>query len=52
MFFWSKGSLTEKRHIRMNLPKSRGGGGGTYGFGAITAARDPRIIQLAAKIYF
>lgn len=35
-----------------NLPTSRGGGGGTYGFGAITGARDPRIIQLAVKIYF
>jgi hypothetical protein len=36
----------------INLPSSGGGGGGTYGFGAITGARDPRIIQLAAKIYF
>lgn len=35
-----------------NLPTALGGGGGTYGFGAITGARDPRIIQLAAKIYF
>ncbi|MFN3324696.1 MAG: hypothetical protein ACK5AZ_14460, partial [Bryobacteraceae bacterium] len=35
-----------------NLPASRGGGGGRYGFGAITAARDPRLIQLAAKFYF
>jgi hypothetical protein len=35
-----------------NLPTSRGGGGGRYGFGAITSARDPRIIQLAAKFYF
>ena len=43
--FDASGALT-------NLPSSRGGGGGTYGFGAITGARDPRIIQLAAKIYF
>jgi hypothetical protein len=35
-----------------NLPTARGGGGGPFGFGAITAARDPRIIQLATKIYF
>lgn len=35
-----------------NLPTSRGGTGGRYGFGAITAARDPRLIQLAAKFYF
>ncbi len=35
-----------------NLPTALGGGGGRFGFGAITAARDPRIIQLAAKIYF
>ena len=35
-----------------NLPTSLGGGGGRYGFGAINAARDPRIIQLAAKFYF
>ncbi len=47
--FDTAGSIT-------NLPSSRGTGpqfgGGTYGFGAITAARDPRIIQLAVKIYF
>ncbi len=35
-----------------NLPSSLGGGGGTYGFGAVNAARNPRIIQLAAKFYF
>lgn len=35
-----------------NLPTSLGGGGGTYGFGALNGARNPRIIQLAAKIYF
>lgn len=35
-----------------NLPTSLGGGGGRYGFGAINSARDPRIIQLAAKFYF
>ena len=39
-----------------NLPSSVTGGatpnGGTYGFGAMNAARNPRIIQLAAKIYF
>jgi hypothetical protein len=35
-----------------NLPTALGGGGGRFGFGAITGARDPRIIQLAAKIYF
>jgi hypothetical protein len=35
-----------------NLPTSRGGGGGRYGFGAVTAARDPRLVQLAAKFYF
>ncbi len=35
-----------------NLPTSRGGGGGRYGFGAVTGARDPRLIQLAAKFYF
>ena len=35
-----------------NLPSSVGGGGGRFGFGAITAARDPRILQIAAKVYF
>jgi len=35
-----------------NLPPSQGGGGGTFGFGAMTSARSARIIQLAAKIYF
>lgn len=35
-----------------NLPTALGGGGGRFGFGAVTAARDPRFIQLAAKIYF
>ncbi len=35
-----------------NLPSAVGGGGGRYGFGAITGARDPRLIQLAAKLYF
>ncbi len=35
-----------------NLPTAVGGGGGRYGFGAITGARDPRIIQLATKLYF
>ena len=31
-----------------NLPSATN----RFGFGAVTAARDPRIIQLAAKIYF
>lgn len=35
-----------------NLPTALGGGGGRFGFGAVTAARDPRQIQLAAKFYF
>ena len=35
-----------------NLPASQGGGGGTYGFGAMTSARTARIIQIAAKVYF
>ncbi len=35
-----------------NLPTALGGGGGRFGFGAVTGARDPRIIQIAAKIYF
>jgi hypothetical protein len=35
-----------------NLPASQGGTGGRFGFGALTAARDPRIIQLAAKFYW
>ena len=35
-----------------NLPSAVGGGGGRYGFGAVNAAADPRIIQLAAKFYF
>ncbi|MBK5292547.1 MAG: carboxypeptidase regulatory-like domain-containing protein [Acidobacteriia bacterium] len=38
--------------VLTNLPTAVGGGGGRYGFGAITAARDPRLIQLAAKFYF
>ena len=35
-----------------NLPTSVGGGGGRYGFGAINGDRDPRRVQLAAKIYW
>jgi predicted P-loop ATPase len=35
-----------------NLPTALGGGGGRFGFGAITAARDARFIQLATKFYF
>jgi hypothetical protein len=35
-----------------NLPTALGGTGGRFGFGAITSARDPRRIQLAAKFYF
>jgi hypothetical protein len=35
-----------------NLPAALGGGGGQYGFGAINAARDPRFMQLGAKIYW
>lgn len=35
-----------------NLPTALGGGGGRFGFGAITGARDPRIIEVAAKVYF
>jgi hypothetical protein len=38
--------------VLTNLPTSLGGGGGRYGFGAITSARDPRVIQIAAKFYF
>lgn len=36
----------------INLPNALGGNGGRFGFGALNATRDPRIIQLAAKIYF
>lgn len=36
----------------INLPNALGGTGGRFGFGALNATRDPRIIQLAAKIYF
>ncbi len=35
-----------------NLPTALGGGGGRYGFGALNSVRDPRIIQIAAKLYF
>jgi hypothetical protein len=35
-----------------NLPTALGGGGGRFGFGAVNAARDPRLLQLAAKFYF
>jgi hypothetical protein len=36
----------------INLPSALGGGGGRFGFGAVTGTRDPRYIQLAAKVYF
>ena len=36
----------------INLPTALGGNGGRFGFGALSATRDPRIIQLAAKFYF
>jgi hypothetical protein len=35
-----------------NLPTALGGGGGRFGFGAMTGTMDPRRIQLGAKIYF
>ena len=35
-----------------NLPTALGGGGGRFGFGALTTTMDPRRIQLGAKIYF
>jgi hypothetical protein len=35
-----------------NLPTALGGGGGRFGLGALTGTRDPRRIQLAAKLYF
>ncbi|MBM3792926.1 MAG: hypothetical protein FJW31_02445 [Acidobacteria bacterium] len=35
-----------------NLPTALGGGGGRYGFGAINAVRDPRLVQVATKFYF
>jgi hypothetical protein len=35
-----------------NLPTALGGGGGRFGFGALTGTNSPRNIQLAAKLYF
>jgi hypothetical protein len=35
-----------------NLPTALGGGGGRFGFGAVTGTQDPRRIQLAVKLYF
>jgi hypothetical protein len=35
-----------------NLSASHGGGGGLYGFGAVTSTRTARITEIAAKIYF
>jgi hypothetical protein len=35
-----------------NLPTSLGGGGGRFGFGALSTARAPRTMQLALKLYF
>jgi len=35
-----------------NLPTALGGGGGRFGFGALTTTMDPRRIQLGAKVYF
>ena len=35
-----------------NLPAALGGGGGRFGFGALTGTNSPRNIQLAAKLYF
>lgn len=36
----------------INKSNVLGGNGGRFGFGALSATRDPRIIQLAAKFYF
>jgi hypothetical protein len=36
----------------INLPTQLGGRGGRFGFGAFTATRAPRVIQLAMKFYF
>ncbi len=35
-----------------NLPTALGGTGGRWGFGTVTGTLDPRIIQIAAKLYF
>jgi hypothetical protein len=35
-----------------NLPTQLGGTGGRFGFGAITGARDPRVIQTGLKFIF
>jgi hypothetical protein len=47
-------SMTFSRDLTrvINLPNALGGNGGRFGFGALNATRSPRIIQLAAKIYF
>jgi hypothetical protein len=47
-------SMTFSRDLTrvINLPNALGGNGGRFGFGALNNTRDPRIIQLAAKIYF
>jgi len=49
---FNRGATFNLQGVLTNLPTALGGGGGRYGFGAITAARDPRLIQLAAKFYF
>ena len=38
--------------VLTNLPTALGGGGGRFGFGAITGTDYPRRIQLAAKFSF
>jgi hypothetical protein len=36
----------------INTPTAVGGNGGRFGFGALSATRNPRSIQLGLKFYF
>jgi hypothetical protein len=47
--FNANGQIT---NLPSSVTKGASPNGGTEGFGAVNGARDPRIIQLAAKIYF
>jgi hypothetical protein len=49
---FNRSAQFNQQGVLTNLPASQGGGGGRFGFGAITAARNPRIIQLAMKFYW
>ena len=49
---WNTSATFDQSGKITNLPTALGGGGGRFGFGALTDTMAPRRIQLGAKIIF